>query len=421
MKVLVIGGGGREHAICWKLAQNPSVDKIYCAPGNGGTAMEQKCFNIAIENKEDMLSLAIDEKIDVTVVGPEALLVEGIVDLFREHGLMIFGPDKESAKLEGSKIFSKDFMKKYGVKTAEYRSFSSYEAALKYLNICEYPVVIKADGLAAGKGVVICENHNDAEETLKKFMIDDVFKGSGKEVVVEEFLQGNEASILSVTDGNVILPFLSSKDHKNIYDGNLGPNTGGMGAIAPNPFFTQKVYKDFEKNILFPTLEGIKKEKMDYRGIIFFGVMITSKGVYLLEYNVRMGDPETQAVLPLMENDFLQVILKSINKDLLGYNITWKNKYSCCIVAASSGYPGGYGTGFEIVSKKLEYSKIFYAGARLNDQNSIVTSGGRVLSVVNVSDSLNKCIENCYKDLEKVTFQGIYYRNDIGKVGEINE
>lgn len=421
MKVLVIGSGGREHAICWKLSKSPNVEKVYCAPGNGGTAKENKCCNININTKEELLDFAIKEKIDVTVVGPEALLVEGIVDLFRKNGLKIFGPDKKSARLEGSKIFSKEFMEKYGVKTAEYCSFNDCEAALKYIETCKYPIVIKADGLAAGKGVVICESYSEAAKNIKKFMIEDIFKGSGKEIIIEEYLVGNEASILSVTDGNVVIPFVSSKDHKNIYDGNLGPNTGGMGAIAPNPYFTEKVYKDFEKNIMLPTLNGIKSEKMDYRGIIFFGVMITNKGVYLLEYNVRMGDPETQAVLPLMENDFLEVILKSLDKKLNTYNISWKNQCSCCIVAASSGYPEKYETGYPISVGNLVKSKVFYAGANINSKNELVTSGGRILSVVNTSKNLKESIKKCYDDIKNVQFSNIYYRNDIGKVGDINE
>ncbi len=413
MKLLIIGGGGREHAIAWKLSQSPKVHEIYCAPGNAGTALENKCKNIDITNYEQLLDFAVEEKIDITIVGPEVPLIDGIVDRFKERGLKIFGPSKAAARLEGSKAFSKEFMKKYGVKTAEYEVFYNPKEAAEYLFRASYPIVIKADGAAAGKGVVIANNFEEAKKCIESFMIEDIFKGSGKKIIIEEFLDGVEASILAVTDGNVIIPFLSSKDHKRIYDKDQGPNTGGMGAICPNPYCTEEVLKEFKENILKPTLIGIKEEKMDYIGIVFFGVMICKKGVYLLEYNVRMGDPETQAVLPLMETDFTDVILEALDKNLSELKIKWKNKYSCCIVAASKGYPEEYKTGFTIENIDKVRGKAFTAGAIFKD-GEIKTSGGRVLSVVSLDDSSAKAREAAYKDLGKIGFENIYYRKDIG-------
>lgn len=414
MKILIIGNGGREHAIAWKAALSPLVDRIYCAPGNGGTYFEDKCENINLLKIDDLLKFALDNKIDLTIVGPEVPLVDGIVDRFKEKGLKIFGPSREAAKLEGSKSFAKSFMNKYGVKTAWYRDFDDAQAALDFLSGCDYPVVIKADGLAAGKGVVICSSISDARQTIEDFMVKDIFKGSGRKVIVEEFLEGVEASILSITDGKTIIPFISAKDHKSIYEGNAGPNTGGMGAIAPNPYVNNEVMDSFEKDIMIPTLMGIQKENMDYRGIIFFGIMITAKGVYLLEYNVRMGDPETQAVLPLMESDFVELILAAIDDRLDSYKLKWFDSYSCCVVAASKGYPGNYETGFNITGINDVKNKIFIAGAK-EKQAIMVTSGGRVLAASALGKTLDEAIDNAYRDIEKVQFDGIYYRKDIGK------
>ena len=412
MKVLVIGNGGREHAIAWKMALSPIVDKIYCAPGNGGTHLENKCVNVNLDTIDELLNFAKEEKIDLTFVGPEAKLVEGIVDVFKENGLKIFGPSKAAAELEGSKAFAKEFMKKYGVKTAAYEVFDRVEEALNYTEKCPYPIVIKADGLAAGKGVVICATAEEAQNTLKDFMINDVFKGSGKKVVMEEFLDGVEASILSVTDGNVIVPFISAKDHKQIFDEDKGPNTGGMGAVVPNPYCTEGVLKEFNETMLKPTLCGIKEEHMDYCGVIFFGLMITKKGTYLLEYNVRMGDPETQAVLSLLESDFTEIVLAAIDGKLKDIEIKWKKGGACCVVLASKGYPGSYETGKTIEIKEAE-NKVFVAGAKYKD-DSLRTSGGRVMSIVSTGDTLEAAIKNTYVDIKNVHFDGMYYRKDIG-------
>lgn len=416
MNLLLIGSGGREHAIAWKLAQSSKVNKIYCAPGNGGTALENKCENVNLNSINEYLNFALENNIDLTVVGPEAPLVEGVVDTFKEKGLKIFGPSSKGAQLEGSKQFSKDFMKRHGIKTAAYEVFEEYDKALEYIKSCDYPVVIKADGLAAGKGVIICKNFYEAESSLKEFMIDDIFKGSGKKVVVEEFLEGVEASILSVCDGEIIAPFISSKDHKQIFDDNKGPNTGGMGVIAPNPYVTEEVLKDFNTNILEPTLKGIKEELSDYIGIIFFGVMITNKGCYLLEYNVRMGDPETQAVLPLLKTDLVEIINLSLDKKLREINIEWSNEKACCVIAASKGYPVKYETGFEIkIQEEKPSSKVYVSGAKL-DNGKLLTTGGRVLSVVAKGEDLEVAIKGAYEALNEISFSGMYYRKDIGKL-----
>ncbi|MFL0268693.1 phosphoribosylamine--glycine ligase [Candidatus Clostridium radicumherbarum] len=414
MKVLLIGSGGREHAIAWKLAQSQQVHKIYCAPGNGGTAMEDKCENVDITEIDGLLSFAEKNNIDITVVGPEAPLINGIADRFKEKGLKIFGPSKKAAMLEGSKAYAKEFMKKYKVKTAAYEVFEDYKTAEEYLQSCSFPIVVKADGLAAGKGVVICNSYEEAKETIESFMIKDIFKGAGKKLVIEEYLKGFEASILAVTDGKSIIPMLSAKDHKTIYENNEGPNTGGMGAVSPNPYFTNEMYESFKHDIIAPTLRGIRDENMDYIGIIFFGVMINEKGVYLLEYNVRMGDPETQAVLPLMESDFMDIINKAINGALHNTEIAWKDRYSCCIVAASEGYPGEYNTGFSINGTEKVKGKVFIAGAKKSDRG-LLTTGGRVLCVTCIGNTFEEAADKAYKEIKVIDFKGIYYRKDIGK------
>ena len=414
MKVLIIGSGGREHALVAKVSENSTVTKVYCAPGNGGTSRENKCENINITKMDELLEFAVQNKIDITIVGSEEWIVQGIVDKFKANGLKILGPGEKAAKLEGSKAYSKEFMKKYGIKTAAYEVFEDEKVAIEYLKNCEYPIVIKADGLAAGKGVIICNEFTEAKKSINDFMILDIFKGSGKKIVIEEFLEGVEASILSITDGKIIIPFVSSKDHKQIFDGDQGPNTGGMGAIAPNPYCNKDVLDEFQKNILRPTLRGIQEETMDYTGIIFFGIMITKKGVYLLEYNVRFGDPETQAVLPLMKSDFTKLILSALEGDLKNFNLEWNEGHSCCLIASSKGYPGSYTTGYEISEiSKLE-GKLFLAGASEKD-GIMRTAGGRVLGVTGFGGTLEKAREIAYDDMKKIQFNGMYYRTDIGK------
>lgn len=413
MKILLVGSGGRESAIAFKIAQNEKVSKIYVAPGNGGTALYEKCENLNITDIDELLSFAKENNIDLTIVGPEEPLTKGIVDKFRSEGLRIFGPDKKGAELEGSKSFSKDFMKKYGVSTAEYEVFYDAEKAKAYLETCSYPIVIKADGLAAGKGVVICEELNTALDTIDLFMVQDMFKGAGRRVVIEEFLVGIEASILSITDGKTIIPFLSAKDHKQIFDGNKGPNTGGMGVVCPNPYVTDGVLKDFYENIMDKTLMGIREEGMDFKGIIFFGIMITEKGVKLLEYNVRMGDPETQSVLTLMKTDLLDLIEKALDEKLEDSEVEWEEGYCVNVVLSSKGYPDKACTGYEIEIDNTELSNVFVAGAKL-EEGKLITNGGRVLSVVGKGRTLEEAREAAYKIREKVNFEGAYCRSDIG-------
>ena len=413
MKILLVGSGGRESAIASKISQNEKVSKIYVAPGNGGTAIYNKCENVNITDIEELLVFAKENQVDLTIVGPEEPLTKGIVDRFKSEGLKIFGPDKKGAELEGSKSFSKDFMKKYGVSTAEYEVFYEAEKAKEYLKSCTYPIVIKADGLAAGKGVVICEELDTALETIDLFMIQDLFKGAGKKIVIEEFLVGVEASILSITDGKTIIPFLSAKDHKQIFDENKGPNTGGMGVVCPNPYVTEDVLKEFNENIMNKTLIGIQEEKMDFKGIIFFGIMITEKGVKLLEYNVRMGDPETQSVLSLMKTDLLDLIEKAIDENLDSVNVQWEEGFCVNVVLSSKGYPNKACTGYEININDEDLNNVFIAGAKL-EENKLITTGGRVLSVVGKGKTLEEARENAYKIREKVNFEGAYCRSDIG-------
>ena len=415
MKILLIGSGGREHALAWKIAKNERVEKIFVAPGNGGTARESKCENVNITEIDELLEFALEQCIDLTVVGPEDPLTKGSVDKFKMKGLKIFGPSEKAAMLEGSKSFSKDFMKKYGVKTAEYEVFYDVDKALAYLENCPYPTVVKADGLAAGKGVAICENKREAIDAVKSFMVDDIFNGAGQKIVIEEFLEGVEASILSITDGETIIPFISAKDHKQIFDGGKGPNTGGMGVLAPNPYVTEEVLKDFEEKIMNRTLVGIREEGFDYKGIIFFGLMITKKGSYLLEYNVRMGDPETQSVLNLMESDLLELIESALIENLKNTEVKWKNGACVNVVLASKGYPASYPKGYEIIIEDEIKDKVFLAGAKLED-DVLKTNGGRVLSVVGFGETVEKAREDAYKAIEKVEFKDKYYRSDIGVI-----
>ncbi|WP_022819453.1 phosphoribosylamine--glycine ligase [Fusobacterium russii] len=419
MKVLIVGVGGREHAIAWKISQNKKVEKIYAAPGNAYNKFVKNCENVNISKTEDILKFAEQEKIDLTIVGSEELLVDGIVDRFQKKGLRIFGPDKKAAMLEGSKAFAKGFMQKYGVKTAKYKSFTIKEEAIKYLEEMNYPLVIKASGLAAGKGVLICQNKKEALEALDEIMTNKIFANAGDTVVIEEFLDGVEVSILSITDSKVILPFLSAKDHKKISEGEQGLNTGGMGVISPNPYYTKEVEEKFIKDILEPTLKGIKAENFDFCGIIFFGLMIAKGEVYLLEYNMRMGDPETQVVLPLLESDYLDLIESALERKLENFNIKWKNSAACCVVMAAGGYPLKYEKGNKIKGleqfKNNENIKIFLAGIKFENEE-FLTNGGRVLNVVSIEDTAEKARENAYRELEKIEFKDKYFRKDIGLI-----
>lgn len=421
MKILIVGAGGREHAIAWKLLKNDKIKKIYIAPGNAGSEMLENAENVTLENDINAyVRFAKENEIDLTFVGSEELLVRGIVDEFKKNRLKIFGPNKKAAILEGSKAYSKNFMKKYGIKTAIYEIFNKAENAIKFLKeYKEFPVVIKASGLAAGKGVIIAQNLKEAVKAVEDIMVNDKFGEAGSQVVIEEFLNGVEASILSFTDSKVIVPLLSAKDHKKIGENETGLNTGGMGVISPNPYVTDKILEEFKENIMNPTLKGIQAEGMDFEGVIFFGIMITEKGVYLLEYNMRLGDPETQAVLPLLENDLLELIESSFDKKLSEVNVRWKELHSCCVVGVAEGYPENYKKG-DIITGLDNFDEnnnelLFIAGAKY-ENNQFLTNGGRVLNTVGIGTTPNEAREKAYNLLNKINFNGKYFRKDIGEI-----
>lgn len=414
MKILVTGSGGREHALVKKLLQNPIVEKIYCAPGNGGTALEKGCENIALTDINSLADFASKKAVDLALPGSEDMLVAGIADLLKEKGIPVLGPHRAAALLEGSKCLAKDFMKKYSIKTAAYENFSSIDKAEKYLESCDFPIVLKADGLAAGKGVLICQNRDEAFKALKTLMSDKKFGTAGDNIVIEEFLEGIEASILSFYDGKTILPLLSAKDHKKIAEGESGPNTGGMGVISPNPYVSENVMTMFKNEIMEPTIRGLAEEGLQFAGIIFFGLMINKKGIYLLEYNLRMGDPETQAVLALLDSDLLEIIQASLNGTLKDCKPVWKEGSSCCVVMASGGYPEAYEKNKVIKGiENCTSSNVYIAGACLKD-DELLTSGGRVLNVVSTAADLETARKNCYKDVSKISFHNAVYRRDIG-------
>jgi phosphoribosylamine--glycine ligase len=413
VKILVTGSGGREHALIKKLLQNDRVSKIYCAPGNGGTAGEAGCENIPITDIQELADFAGENGIGLALPGSEDMLVSGIADKFLEKKIPVLGPHKAAALLEGSKCFAKEFMQKYSIKTAAYKNFNSIDPAAHYLEGCDYPVVLKADGLAAGKGVLICQDKDEARLALNLLMKEKEFGTAGDSIVIEEFLEGVEASILSFYDGKTILPLLSAKDHKKIGEGETGPNTGGMGVVAPNPHINEAVMNTFRKDILLPTLKGLKMEGLQFPGVIFFGLMINERGVYLLEYNLRMGDPETQAVLSLLDSDLLELIENTLSGNLDTTELTWKVGSCCCVVMASGGYPGPYEKGIPIEGITDCQSDIFIAGAALKD-SVLLTSGGRVLNVVANGTNLQSARTACYRDVARIRFRNSVYRRDIG-------
>lgn len=414
MKVLVIGSGGREHTLVWKLSQSPLVTEIFCAPGNPGIANLAKCVDIEVENIEKLVEFSREMKIEFAIVGPEAPLVLGIVDAFRKEGIKIIGPSKHAARLEGSKSFSKDFMMKYGIPTAKYNEVDNYDEAIKVLDNYGYPVVIKADGLASGKGVLICENREEAINGLTDILKAKVFGSAGDKVVIEEFLEGIETSILCFVDGKTIVPMVSCQDHKRIFDGDKGPNTGGMGTYSPNFVYTEEIAKIVEEDILKPTLKGIQEENMDYRGILFIGLMITKEGPKVLEYNCRFGDPETQVVLPRLESDILEIFLSMIDYKLSEMDIKWNDKAAVCVVLASGGYPGDYEKGIPIygLENKIDNAIVFHSGTKMLD-GEVVTNGGRVLGVTAWGDDIETARKNAYYNVEKINFVGKTYRTDI--------
>ncbi len=417
MKVLVVGSGGREHALVWKLSQSNSVSGIYCSPGNGGISAIADCVGIDADDIEGLLAFAKKEKIDFTVVGPEAPLVSGIVDIFEKEGLHIFGPVSQGAKLEGSKAFSKNFMRKHGIPTAEFQIFDNSDEAADYIRGKKYPLVVKADGLAAGKGVFVCSSAAEAEEAAGLIMKKGIFGKAGREIVVEECLKGEEASILAFCDGNTIMPMDSSQDHKRIFDGDKGPNTGGMGAYSPAPVITGNLMKVIDEKILQRTIRGLKKEGIKYKGVIYAGIMVTDKGPMVLEYNVRFGDPETQPLLMRMKTDLMEVIKTVSAGDLNKIKLEWDDRAAVCVVMASGGYPGKYDKGFEVTGLEKAGSIndvfVFHAGTRRKD-GRILTSGGRVLGVTALGNNIEKAVEKAYGAAGLIKFDGVFFRKDIG-------
>lgn len=415
LTILIIGAGGREHALARKFAEDNRVRKIFVAPGNAGTARENKCQNINLTVVSSLLTFAQKEAVDLTIVGAEALLAAGIVDKFQAAGLQIFGPNQHAAQLESSKRFAKDFMHKYGVKTAAYRSFSDPEAARDYVKTLPCPVVVKASGLAAGKGVIICQDHAQALSAIENIMQERCFGAAGDEIVIEQFLTGFECSVLSFCDGRQIIPMQSAKDHKTIGEHNTGANTGGMGVIAPHPLFSPALAGAFERDILIPTLKGIQAEQMNFAGVIFFGLMINESGVYLLEYNMRPGDPETQAILPLLASPLLDAVNAALAGKLTPDIFRWHKAHTCCLVAASQGYPGKYQTGLPIsgLDEAGHWAEIFIAGAQIK-QGKNYTNGGRVLNVAGKAETLDLARQKAYAAMAQIYFSGITYRRDIG-------
>ena len=417
MKIMVVGGGGREHTLIWKIAQSPLVKKIYCAPGNAGISEVGECVDIDVKNIERLAEFAKDKNIDLTVVGPEIPLVAGIVNVFEKNGLKIFGPSKDAAQLEGSKIFAKNLMTKYGIPTAKYKVFDNPEKAQDFIKEIGPPVVIKADGLAAGKGVIISNTQQEAESAIKKIMEDKEFGDAGDKIIVEECLEGRELSILAFTDGKTVIPMISSQDHKRVYDNDKGPNTGGMGAFAPSPFYTSELAQMVEEEVLKKTVNAMKMEGITYKGILYAGLMLTSEGVKVLEYNCRFGDPETQAVLPLLDTDLIEIMGAVVEDRLDEMTIKWKNKSAVCIVMSSKGYPAEYEAGLEIKGledvKGLNEIFIFHAGTTF-ENGKITTSGGRVLGITALGDKIETAAKEAYKGVKSIYFEGAHYRKDIG-------
>lgn len=413
MKILVVGGGGREHAIIKKIKENSSVEKIFALPGNGGMANDAECINISATDIDDIVSFAVENKVDYAVVAPDDPLVLGCVDALRDKGIPSFGPDKAAAIIEGSKVFSKNLMKKYGIPTAEYEVFSDMDAALDYLETAPIPTVIKADGLALGKGVIIAETREEAKQAVVSMMQDKQFGASGDNIVIEEFLTGPEVSVLSFTDGNTVVPMVSSMDHKRAGDNDTGLNTGGMGTVAPNPYYTEAVADECMEKIFLPTIRAMKAEGRTFKGCLYFGLMLTPKGPKVIEYNCRFGDPETQVVLPLLKTDLLTVMQAVTNEALSDIKVEFSDKNACCVIMASNGYPSSYEKGYEISIPEDIADNVYVAGARL-DEGKLLTNGGRVLGVTSVADSLKEAIDESYKKVERIHFGNRYYRTDIG-------
>lgn len=418
MKILIVGGGGREHAIAWKLAKSPKVEKMYCAPGNAGIAEVAECVNIGVMEFDKLVAFAKEHEIDLTVVAPDDPLAAGAVDAFEAAGLRAFGPRANAAILEGSKAFSKDLMKKYGIPTAAYETFNDPEKALAYLETAKMPIVLKADGLALGKGVLICKDLEEAKAGVRTLMMDKQFGSAGDEIVIEEFMTGREVSVLSFVDGKTIRIMTSAQDHKRAKDGDQGLNTGGMGTFSPSPFYTPQVDAFCREHIYQKTVDAMKTEGREFKGIIFFGLMLTADGPKVLEYNARFGDPETQVVLPRMKNDLVDLFEACIDGTLDQIDLEFEDNAAVCVVLASAGYPEHYEKGFEI--RGLENFKdrdgyyVFHAGSKFDEQGRVVTNGGRVLGVTATGTNLKEARANAYKATEWIDFDNKYMRHDIG-------
>lgn len=418
MKVLVVGGGGREHALVRKIKESKKVDEIFCTPGNGGISYDAKCFDVAATDIEGVVNLAKEIKADLVVVAPDNPLVAGMVDALNEAGFKTFGPRANAAIIEGSKVFSKELMQKYNIPTAEYKVFDNAEEAIEYIKERnEFPTVIKADGLALGKGVIIPENLDDAIAGVKEIMEDKIFGASGNNIVVEEFLTGPEVSVLAFTDGKCVKPMVSSMDHKRALDGDKGLNTGGMGTVSPNPYYTQEVAKECMDKIFMPTINAMNNEGRTFKGCLYFGLMITPKGPKVIEYNCRFGDPETQVVLPRLKTDIVDIFEAIDNETLSDLDVEWSDDACACVIMASGGYPKSYPKGIEITglsNGQLDGVTVYHAGTKLQD-NKLVTSGGRVLGVTALGDTLENALKKSYDAVEKIHFEGAHYRRDIGK------
>ena len=414
MKIMVVGGGGREHAIIKKIKENKEVTEIFALPGNGGIAADATCVEIGATEIEKIVSFAVDNKIDYAVVAPDDPLVLGCVDALEEKGIPCFGPRANAAIIEGSKVFSKNLMKKYNIPTAAYEVFEDMEAALNYLETAPIPTVIKADGLALGKGVIIAQTRDEAKNAVRDMMEGGIFGKSGSRVVVEEFLTGPEVSVLAFTDGKVVKPMVSSMDHKRIGDNDTGLNTGGMGTVAPNPYYTKSIADECMETIFLPTINAMNAEGRTFKGCLYFGLMLTPNGPKVIEYNCRFGDPETQVVLPLLESDLLDVMQATTNGTLADTEVKFANKHACCVILASNGYPTSYKKGFEMTFTEEALVATYVAGAKL-ENGKLVTSGGRVTGTTAIADSLEEAIKEAYRLSDGVKFEGAYRRSDIGK------
>lgn len=414
MKIMVVGSGGREHAIIKSLKKNKKVEKIYALPGNGGIAADAECVDIGAKDIDAITEFAVKEKIDFAVVAPDDPLVLGAVDALEQKGIKCFGPRKNAAIIEGSKVFSKNLMKKYAIPTASYETFSDIDSALEYLKTAPIPTVIKADGLALGKGVIVAQTREEAEKAVISMMKDKVFGNSGSNVVIEEFLTGPEVSVLSFTDGKTVVPMVSSMDHKRALDGDKGLNTGGMGTIAPNPYYTKNIADECMKKIFLPTINAMNSEGRTFKGCLYFGLMLTKDGPKVIEYNCRFGDPETQVVLPLLKSDLLDIMTAVADERLSEADVEFSDGAAACVVMASDGYPAKYNTGYKITVDSDCDAEIFSAGTKLVN-GDVCTSGGRVLGVCATADNLQAALKKAYENVKKVHFENAYYRTDIGK------